>query len=138
MPSPTPETFMEERQMEIASRLAKLEPCHDFRVHLVERALEAWGSDEDRDERFQAAHDLLQLGYYGRRDHPDTVNDAKRYETFAPIAGIVRKLVIMLDQAEYDEYCSDREEGVSRREARKVTKQAKALCKGVKAWEDSL
>jgi hypothetical protein len=50
----------------------------------------------------------------------------------------VRELVIMLDDAEYNEYCSDREEGVSVREARKLTKQAKALAKAIGVWEKSL
>jgi hypothetical protein len=130
--------WLEQRQMEIAARLAKLEPCHDFRVHLVERAMDEWGTDEDRDDRFRAAHDLLYLGYYGRQDSRDEVNDAKRYETFAPIAGLVRQLVIMLDNAEYNEYCEDVKDGVPVRDARKLTKQAKALAKAIAAWEKSL
>jgi hypothetical protein len=133
----TEAAWLEERQMEVAARLAKLEPCNDFRMHLVDGAMDEWGTKQDRDERFRAAHDLLTLGYYSRSDHAADVNDAKRYETFAPIAGLVRQLVILLDDAEYNEYCSDAH-GISILDARKVTKQAKDLSKAVAAWQRSL
>lgn len=131
------ELYIEGIPMGLAVRMAKLTPCFDFRPHLVGKAMDEWESDDDREERFRAAHDLLDLGYYSRRENHEDVNDPKRYEKFAPIAGLVRELVTMLDNAEYEEYCFD-QSGLSSRDARKVTKQAKRLAKAIAAWETSL
>jgi hypothetical protein len=106
----------------------------DERHQLLEAVAEQWEAYEPADAaRWHAARLVLSsLGVWR-----SNVNDPERYATFAPIPGLVAELITALDDAEYEEYCSDCD-GVSRRQARGCVAQTQQLTVAISDWADDV
>jgi hypothetical protein len=118
----------------LVDRLRGLHADFDTRHHLLEHVADRWEAyDEAQKIPWQAADCLISsLGTWA-----DPVNDEQRYKTFAEIPRIVAELVINLDDAKYEEYCTDCD-GISRRKARAVAAKAHELADAVSNWADAL
>ena len=104
------------------------------RHKLLEHIAQRWEAyDESAEPRWRAAGTLIgTLGVWRGE-----INDEERYQTFAPVPGMVADLIEALDDVEYEEYRPDAS-GVAKRQARETSAKAQALADAVKAWEAAL